>query len=179
MRKSPLQCNFHSIRCNTDAFEKIQLYKFEQMRKRRFLKVEEFATELIIAGYERLGEKAVNPVKIEFDKTSITDNKEIINQNVNTANEIDIPSPKQEPDKTTFDFKGNGYLDNEEVNAYSKISITEICKAHKDGSLKFIQHGHKFFHKKEDVDKWIIEHLEKKFSIQQNNGIPDEEQTHD
>ena len=174
MRKPSLQCNFHSIRCNTEAFEKIQLYKFEQMRKRRFLKVEEFATELIIAGYERLTEHAVNPIQTKYDKTSVTDTKEIINQNVNTENEIDIPSTKQEPDKTSFDFKGNGYLDNEEVNTYSKISITEICKAHKDGSLKFIQHGHKFFHKKEDVDKWIVELLEKKFSTQQNNGILDE-----
>lgn len=175
MKKSPLQCNFHTFKCNTDAYEKIKLYQFEQMRKGRILKVEESATELIINGYERLSEKPVNPVQIEFDKTSATDIQEIINQNVNTENEIDIPQTKQEPDKTTFDFKGNGYLDNEEVNAYSKISITEICKAHKDGSLKFIPHGHKFFHKKEDVDKWIIELLEKKFSTQQNNGIPDEE----
>ena len=174
MRKLPSQCHSHTFKCNTDAYEKIQLYKFEQMRKRRFLKTEQAATELIIIGYESLSEKPVNPVQIEFDKTSITDTQEIINQNIDTANEIDISSTKQEADKTSFDYKGNGYLDNEEVNAYSKISIIEICKAHKDGSLKFISHGHKFFHKKEDVDKWIIERLEKKFSTQQNNGIPDE-----
>ena len=173
MRKPSLQCNFHSIRCNTEAFEKIQLYKFEQMRKRRFLKVEEFATELIIAGYERLTEHAVNPIQTKYDKTSVTDTKEIINQNVNTENEIDIPSTKQEPDKPTFDFKGSGYLNIKEVNAYSRVSIPEICKAHKDGSLKFIR-DRELLHKKEDVDKWIVELLEKKFSTQQNNGILDE-----
>ena len=175
MRKLPSQCHSHTFKCNTDAYEKINLYKFEQMRKRRFLKTEEAATELIIIGYESLSGKPVNPVQIEFDKKSVTDAKEIINQDVNTANETDIPSTKQEPDKTTYDFKGNGYLNIKQVNAYSRVSIPEICKAHKDGSLRFIQiDRHTFIHKKEDVDKWIVERLEKKFKAQQNNGIPDE-----
>ena len=62
-----------------------------------------------------------------------------------------------------FDYQSLGLLTNKETAKYVGADISTICEAHKTGALPCRRIGHIQYQRKEDIDKWNAERIQKLF----------------
>ena len=69
-----------------------------------------------------------------------------------------------------FDYQSLGLLTNEETVKYVSVNISTICEAHKTGALPCRRIGHTQYQRKEDIDKWNAERIQKMFTNEKESA---------
>lgn len=88
-------------------------------------------------------------------------------QPVTVTTDIEItPTQIEEAMDEIFDYKSNGYLTNKEAAKFIGCNESEICNAHKHGTLKYRRTGRVIRQHVDDLKKWNEERLKKLFMQQ-------------
>ena len=69
-----------------------------------------------------------------------------------------------------FDYQSLGLLTNKETAKYVGVDINTICEAHKTGALTCKRIGHTQYQRKEDIDKWNAERIQKMFTNEKESA---------